>query len=94
VCWEFMQVGWQAIYDSQQPASEQLPAPWSTQLSSFQKLVVLRVVRPDKLVPAVRGFVAAEMGQKYVQPPPFDLARWAVCCVDTTHARFHFVCRP
>jgi dynein heavy chain, axonemal len=49
--------GWQTIYDSNTPQSEPLPEPWNTNLSLFQKLVVLRCLRSDKLVPAIQNFV-------------------------------------
>jgi len=50
----------------------------------FQKLLLLRVFRPDKLVPAVLNFVSAELGERFVDPPQFDLmASFADshCCV-------------
>ena len=42
-------------------------------LTLFQKLLFLRVFRLDKLVPAISQFVSAEIGQKFIEPPPFDL---------------------
>ena len=55
-----------------------LPQPWADKLTSFQKLLVLRVLRPDKMVVALRRFVRSEMGTQYVEPPPFDLNRSAL----------------
>ena len=52
----------------------ELPEPCSKILSPFQKLLVLRVFRPDKLVPAITNFVIWKIGQKFVEPPPFDLS--------------------
>ena len=49
-----------------------LPA-WVQAYSEFQKMLVLRTLRLDKLVPAISQFVAGELGQKYIEPPPFDL---------------------
>ena len=40
---------WKAIYDSVEPQNETLPAPWSTRLDGFQKILVLRLLRPDKV---------------------------------------------
>ena len=51
---------------------DQLPA-WTQALSPFQRLLLLRVLRQDKLVPAISQFVSAEIGQKFIEPPPFDL---------------------
>ena len=55
-----------------------LPQPWADKLTSFQKLLVLRVLRPDKMVVALRRFVRSEMGTQYVEPPAFDLNRSAL----------------
>lgn len=38
------------IYDSSSPQSAPLPGKWNTKLSTFQKLLILRCVRPDKVV--------------------------------------------
>ncbi|KNC96829.1 uncharacterized protein SPPG_07663 [Spizellomyces punctatus DAOM BR117] len=65
---------WKEIYDSGEPHKEPYPAGWDQRLSSFQKLVVLRIIRPDKLVPGIMDFVKAKMGQKFIEPPQFDLA--------------------
>ncbi|KAI8904079.1 dynein heavy chain and region D6 of dynein motor-domain-containing protein [Gorgonomyces haynaldii] len=65
---------WEQLYNSQEPYKEQLPGVWEQKLSAFQRLLVMRIIRPDKLVPAVMEFVRAKMGQKFVEPPPFDLA--------------------
>jgi dynein heavy chain len=51
----------------------QLPGDWDVKLDSFQRLLLLRVLRPDKLVAAVRGYVQGQLGQRFVEPPPFDL---------------------
>ena len=72
---------WKAIYDSAMPHEEKLPGQWDSKLSQFQKILVLRCVRPDKCVPAVQAFVGKEMGTKYVEFPPFDLKE---CYNDST----------
>ena len=43
-------------------------------LTSLQRLLVLRCMRPDKCVPAISAFVAAELGREFIEPPPFNLA--------------------
>ncbi|KAJ3373477.1 Dynein heavy chain 3, axonemal [Kappamyces sp. JEL0680] len=63
---------WEKIYNSNEPYREPLPARWDG-LSIFRKLLITRIIRPDKLVPAVMEFVKDRMGQKFVEPPPFDL---------------------
>ena len=41
----------QAIFDSNEAHEVPLPEPWNTNLSSFQKLAILRCLRPDKVTP-------------------------------------------
>lgn len=65
---------WKKFYDLTNPHESQLPEPYDRESAdSLNKLVVLRCVRPDKLVPAIRNFVIERMGQTYVEPPPFEL---------------------
>jgi dynein heavy chain len=61
--------------DSPDPhlALNKLPSAFCSEMTDFQKLLILRTLRLDKLVPAVSKFVADELGQKYIEPPPFDL---------------------
>ena len=72
---------WQHIYDSANPELETLPEPWQSRLSDFQRLLALRVVRPDKLTRAVQLYVDKAMGRKFIEPPPFDLEQ---CYNDST----------
>lgn len=40
-------------YDSKTPHTEPLPGEWNEKLNQFQKLIVLRGLRPDKIIPAI-----------------------------------------
>ncbi|XP_028047400.2 dynein heavy chain 7, axonemal [Monomorium pharaonis] len=64
---------WKKIFDHREPHTTSFPAPWN-KLSSFEKMLVLRCIRPDKIVPAAQLFVAEQLGHQYIVPPPFDLA--------------------
>ncbi|XP_058956956.2 dynein axonemal heavy chain 7 [Pocillopora verrucosa] len=67
--------GWKKIYDSNEPQNEPLPGDWDEKLGQFQKMVILRCLRPDKMTPAVQDFVTAKLGKRFIEPPPFDLAK-------------------
>ncbi|KAF3429654.1 hypothetical protein E2986_08409 [Frieseomelitta varia] len=64
---------WKAYYDSSSPHMESFPHPFENETESLKKLVILKCIRPDKIVAAVRMFVIHNMGQSFVEPPPFDL---------------------
>jgi dynein heavy chain len=64
---------WKRIYDSAEPHNEPIPGDWNNKLSRFQKLLVLRCIRPDKMTPGSQDFVVEQMGRKFIEPPPFDL---------------------
>jgi len=65
---------WKPMYDSKTPQSfEELPEAWAAKLSNFQRLMLLRCVRADKVVHASRFFVEENLGQRFTQPPPFNL---------------------
>ncbi|XP_028408947.1 dynein heavy chain 7, axonemal-like [Dendronephthya gigantea] len=67
--------GWKTIYDSNEPQNEPLPGEWDEKLDEFHKLIVLRCLRPDKVTPAVQQFVKIKLDKRYIEPPPFDLAK-------------------
>ncbi|XP_038666815.1 dynein heavy chain 3, axonemal-like [Scyliorhinus canicula] len=64
---------WKKIYDASQPEKMPLPNPWADNLSTFQTLLVLRCIRPDKMIPAIQQFVTEKMDAAYIEPPTFDL---------------------
>lgn len=66
---------WRHYYDEKSPHDAELPSPWNSSLNDFQKMIVLRCIRPDKVIPAVTGYVTEKLGKNFVEPPPFDLAK-------------------
>uniref|UniRef100_UPI00358F5A88 dynein axonemal heavy chain 12-like n=1 Tax=Myxine glutinosa TaxID=7769 RepID=UPI00358F5A88 len=66
---------WHAIYDNKEPYVTTFPPPWANKLSDFQKMIIIRCLRPDKIVPAISSFVLENLGKRFVESPPFDLAR-------------------
>jgi dynein heavy chain len=64
---------WKRIYDSTEPHHEDLPSGWKDKLEMFQKMLILRCLRPDKVIPSVQDFVVANLQKRFIEPPPFDL---------------------
>lgn len=63
------------IYDSPEPHRVELPREIRSRFSSFHKLCILRTVRPDKMIPAIMEYIVETLGKKFIEPPPFDLAK-------------------
>ncbi len=64
---------WREYATHPTPHSIPLPAPFNETLNSFQQLLVLRTLREEKTVFAVRQFVLKQLGHMFTEPPPFDL---------------------
>ena len=47
---------------------EPVPGKLNTTLDSFQKLLVLRCLRADRLTHGLQDFVAAHLGQRFIEP--------------------------
>jgi dynein heavy chain, axonemal len=61
------------LYDMSDPSQFEWPAEAEALLSNFTKLIVIRVIKPDKLVPAIMRFVVSKLGEEFINPPQFDL---------------------
>ena len=60
------------MYDSINPNEMKLP-PDVSHYNKFMFLCIMRVIRPDKIVPAIADFVVSQMGDYFITPPEFDL---------------------
>lgn len=71
---EELQDGFKSIFDHTQPHKESLPGKWNTLLSTFQKVLVLRCLRPDRVTSAIQDLVAGHLGDRFVEPQTSDLS--------------------
>ena len=63
------------IFDSPDAHEEPLPGEWNDRLNSFQKMIVLKCIRPDKMTSAIQNYIVEKIGQKFIEPPTFDLKK-------------------
>lgn len=63
---------WQNVFDSVEPHRKQYPQPCED-LTPLQRLCLLRCLRRDKMELAMQDFITRYLGDKFIQPPPFDL---------------------
>ncbi|XP_075336554.1 dynein axonemal heavy chain 7 [Odontesthes bonariensis] len=74
---------WKQVYDSPNPHQTLFPDEWQERLSQFQKMLVVRCLRPDKIIPMVQEFVSNSLGRPFIEAPPFNLSNAFVdshCC--------------
>ena len=53
---------WQIYYDLPNPQEHPFPPPFQSEGETLKKLVILKCIRPDKIVAAVRMFIIYHMG--------------------------------
>lgn len=63
---------WKSFYDQLNPHERNFPAPCD-RLKDLRRLIALRCLRPDKIVPAVQQYVVDQMSREFIEPPAFNL---------------------
>jgi dynein heavy chain len=63
---------WKECYDLSSPEEHPFPQPFD-KVDDFEKLIIMKCIRADKIVHAVKQFIVEKMGSNYVKPPSFDL---------------------
>lgn len=60
-------------FDLDAPESTDIPGRYSENITEFQKLLVLRCFRIDRVFRAITNFVTIRMGEQFVTPPVVNL---------------------
>merc|ERR1711988_883131 len=58
-----------------EPQNEPLPGEWNDKLSNFQKLLLLKCTRPEKMLYVAMDFIKQEMGSYYIDPIAVDMVK-------------------
>lgn len=64
---------WKKYYDLTDSENSKFPNPWYDKLSDFQRILVVRTIKPDKVIPVITKLILKELGEKFIYPPPFDI---------------------
>ena len=50
-----------------------MPGEWENRCSELQRTIIVRCLRPDRIIFATTAFIINNLGQKYTEPPVLDL---------------------
>eukprot|EP00606_Chrysophyceae_sp_TOSAG23-5_P000891 GSChrysophyteH2.ASY1.ANO1.1126.1 assembled CDS len=64
---------WAQFLTTDTPDSDTLPGDWEGRLNSFQRLLIVRALREEKITSAIRRYVGENIGAFFCASPPFDL---------------------
>ncbi|OHT13633.1 Dynein heavy chain family protein [Tritrichomonas foetus] len=64
---------WKQYYNSISPEKAEIPFQNQYSLSSFQKLLILRVFHLEKVREGLRLFISNELGEQFISPPTLNL---------------------
>jgi dynein heavy chain len=64
---------WKEYYQSQNPQEELFPGKWES-LNPFQKVVLIRTMRSDKMISMIQKFVTVSLGKKFIEFPTPQLS--------------------
>ncbi|CAG9840890.1 unnamed protein product, partial [Diabrotica balteata] len=62
------------MFESSEPHRFPLPHPFNKAFDKFQKIIVLKSLRPDKVTNAIQDFLAENLGQQFIEPQTSDLS--------------------
>lgn len=65
---------WREWMEMERPEDEPLPGEWK-RIPEFDRLLLFRALRPDRLTAALTKFVAATLGREYTTSQPYSLER-------------------
>ena len=64
-----------SFFESPQNEHTPLPSPYEETLTDFQKLILIKALRFDKLTNELNYYVGKNLGKEYTEPPSFNLLK-------------------
>eukprot|EP00903_Cladosiphon_okamuranus_P015249 g14093.t1 len=65
---------WQAWFDDEKADQAKLPGEFEKSLNAFDRLILLRAMRPDRVSTALAKWIGQTMGMNYVLQQPYNMA--------------------
>jgi len=60
---------WYKWYENEAPESIDMPCGYKDKIDLFKQVLVIRSIRPDRMVTSTKSFIAYKLSDYYVQPP-------------------------
>ncbi|GIQ83153.1 dynein heavy chain, partial [Kipferlia bialata] len=67
--------GWKTWITHDSPETEPLPDDWDERLGAFDRLLLVRCVRSERVLFSIPLYVGASLGAEYLTPPEFSLEK-------------------
>lgn len=64
---------WHAWYTTNDPELQPLVGDWQDICNEFQRMLIVRCLRPDRIAACMRTFVTGVLGARFVEPPVLDV---------------------
>jgi dynein heavy chain len=66
---------WGQWFLTERPEESIIPGEWNTKFGDnfMQRMILVRCVRPDRVIFMVQKFIEESLGSNFVEPPPFSL---------------------
>jgi len=65
---------WRKFVDSEYPEKEKFPQEWKNK-SAIQKLCMMRALRPDRMIYAIKAFVEEKLGTKFIESRSVEFSK-------------------
>ncbi|KAJ3024564.1 UNVERIFIED_CONTAM: Dynein heavy chain 2, axonemal [Siphonaria sp. JEL0065] len=65
---------WKTWFMSSDPEVIALPGEWENKVNDLQRMLIVRTFRTDRILFCAQAFVAANLGQRFTEPPLLDVA--------------------
>ena len=66
---------WELLIESDQPFLVPIPGDTTSQLTDLLRLIIIKVLREEKVVASAIEFVKRNLGPEYIDIPPLDLSK-------------------
>ena len=54
------------IFESNNPHKQAIPTPWEKKLNAFQKILLLKAFRPDKVIVVLKEWIGEQLGKEFL----------------------------